>query len=119
VDRDYIICTNIVERKMTDDRRPAIRRWHSGACRRDTLDAFAGQPEAAREQLDDGYQHGGGWRPMESFTLGDDCELLYPGDPPFVVRCGITLRDELIFIYDCGIVAICQLDGSFEVARMD
>ena len=32
-------------------------------------------PRPAREQFDENYQHGGGWRPFNGFTLHDDAAV--------------------------------------------
>jgi hypothetical protein len=76
-------------------------------------------PRPAREQFDTNYQHGGGWRPMQKFTLQGDNSLQYPGDPPLRPYAQVILRDELILVYPHSWVVIKQQDGSFEVARMD
>lgn len=79
-------------------------------------------PRPAREQLDSGYQHGGGWRPFQGFTMSDEKNmwwLLYPNDPPTRSLAYTKLRDETIVVYQHAWVAIIQKDGSFEVARMD
>jgi hypothetical protein len=74
----------------------------------------------AKVQLDEGYQHGGGWRPQEGFKFDDKTGWMsYPGDPPFKPLSGIRLRDELIVLYPYGYVGIIQPDSSFEIARMD
>jgi hypothetical protein len=76
-------------------------------------------PAPARQQLDDNYRHGGGWRPMRNFRLTPGNALRYPGDPPLLPLAEMHLRDELILVYEYGIVAIIQPDRSFEAARMD
>jgi len=77
-------------------------------------------PRPAKEQFDDNYQHGGGWRPIKGYTiLNPDGYLLYPGDPVLKPIAEIVFRDETIRIYDYAIVCIVQPDGSFEVSRMD
>jgi len=78
-------------------------------------------PRPAREQFDENYQHGGGWRPFGEgqWTLGMDCLLTYPGDPPYKPIAGIKFRKEMVLFYRHSLVAIRQLDGTFEVARMD
>lgn len=76
-------------------------------------------PRPAKEQLHEAYAHGGGWFPMEGWTLNKDLSLSYPQDPDFAPMAMIRLRDERVVIYDCGFVAIIQTDGKFEVARMD
>ena len=79
----------------------------------------------AREQFDNNYQHGGGWNPMEGWTLNSDLTLQYGdpdeegADPPLSPYAKTMFGDELIVIYPYAWVVIQQLDGSFEVARMD
>lgn len=76
-------------------------------------------PAPAREQLDHGYRHGGGWDPFPGFRLLPDNRLSYPGDPPTRPIAQCHLRDELIVLYEHEWVAIIQPDRSFEVCRMD
>ena len=92
-------------------------------------------PRSAREQINDNYQHGGGWRSIEKFKLVKpvtDLErqispyrvarsliLKYPGDPPLKPLAVAQLRDETIVLYDGAFLAIFQPDYSFEVARID
>lgn len=73
----------------------------------------------AKEQLNDNYQHGGGWRSLQNFKLKDNNVLVYPGDSPFVPMAQLQFRHELIVFYSHDIVAIIQPDRSFEAARMD
>ncbi len=82
----------------------------------DFLDAD--NPAKAVEQLDNNYRHGGGWRPMKGFEM-KEYVLQYPGDPPLKPLGYMRLRDERIFVYQHGIVAVVQPDLSFEAARMD
>ena len=72
-------------------------------------------PRTAREQIDAYY----GWRPIEGFILESDFALSFPGDPPMDPLVETTLRDERIFVYQSGWVAIVQPDLSFTVARLD
>ena len=67
------------------------------------------------------YAHGGGWHGMNGFRMSDPktCILQYPGDPPLKPIAMMRLRDERIFVYEHGITAIVQPDGSFEAARLD
>ena len=76
-------------------------------------------PRPAREQLDDGYRHGGGWDPFHGFKLLKNNSLAYPGDPPQRALAETWLRDEHVVLYESDWVAIIQPDGSFEVSRMD
>jgi hypothetical protein len=78
-------------------------------------------PRLVREQLDAGYQHGGGWRPQSRYVMGEDQSLNYPNDPPLHPVCELRLagHDERIVFYPYSIVAIIQPNGSFEACRMD
>jgi hypothetical protein len=76
-------------------------------------------PKPAREQLNDGYRHGGGWHPQSGFALERDDSLKYPGDPRLIPLFEIPLREERIVIYEHGYVAVIQPDRTFEVCRMD
>jgi hypothetical protein len=75
----------------------------------------------AREQLDENYRHGGGWRPQSGFTQVSNHRycLKYPGDPPLTPLAVIPIRKEVVLIYRYGYVAIFQEDGTFEACRMD
>ena len=74
----------------------------------------------AREQLDSNYQHGGGWSPMDKFTMDPATGIIqYPGDPKLKPYAMTSLHDERIYFYRHGFVAIVQSDSKFEVARMD
>lgn len=76
-------------------------------------------PRPAKEQLDSGYQHGGGWFPFEKFKMDNKENLIYPDDPPQRPIAELRLRNERIVLYENDWVAIIQSDGSFEVCRMD
>lgn len=80
-------------------------------------------PRPAREQLDEGYAHGGGWRKFEGFTLTGDStsnfRLTYPDDPPYKPQAWTLLRGELVMVFPHSWVCIVQPDGKYEVARMD
>jgi hypothetical protein len=73
----------------------------------------------AREQLDDHYQHGGGWRPFKGFKMTEGWAITYDGDETLQPLALMQLRDEIIAIYEYGWVMILQPNGSFEVCRMD
>jgi len=74
----------------------------------------------AAEQFNERYKFGG-WRPFgqDKFSMTTTGTLRYPGDPPLPPLAMTLLRDEKIFLYQSDMVAIVQLDRSFEVARMD
>jgi hypothetical protein len=78
-------------------------------------------PRPAKQQIDANYQHGGGWRPIEGFkfNIQNGATLTYPEDPPYRPLAMTRMRDEIIIFYDCAMLMILQLDGSFEVARLD
>ena len=76
-------------------------------------------PRPAKEQLDSGYAHGGGWRPFNGFKMLDNGNMKYPGDPETLLLAEGKFRDETIRVYEHAWVAIVQPDGSFEVCRMD
>ena len=73
----------------------------------------------ARDQLDDHYQHGGGWRPFEGFKLNRDKSIEYDGDPALKPLAIMKLRDEIVVMYQYGWVMILQPNGTFEICRMD
>lgn len=73
----------------------------------------------AREQFDENYQHGGGWRPFKGHTLMPNDDLQYPDDPPLKPLAEMRLRNERILMYEFGWVVIIQPDGSYETCRMD
>ena len=75
-------------------------------------------PQPAKAQIHANYAHGGGWHNMEGFTM-KGTTLWYPGDPAYEAIAVMKLRDETILVYEYGITAIVQRDGSFEVARLD
>jgi len=76
-------------------------------------------PRSLREQLHDGYSHGGGWDPFEGFTLGEDNSLQFPGDPAYKVMWELKFRDQLFCVYKHAWFAIINPDRTFEVCRMD
>lgn len=79
----------------------------------------ARDPESAVTQLNANYQHGGGWRPFQGFTLNADDSIKYPGDPAIPPLAKAQLREETIIIYPHAWVAVIQPDRSFEICRMD
>lgn len=95
---------------------PLVTREHLGLL---PYMLFTNDRRPAREQLDTGYRHGGGWRPFEGFKMLPDFSIQYPGDPVHRPIAECMLRDERVVLYDYSWVAIIQRDGSFEIARMD
>ena len=77
-------------------------------------------PLPAREQFNNNYAHGGGWKPMAGWTLNSDLTLQYgDADPPLSPLAKVNFKDELILVYPGAWVLIMQRDDSFEVSRMD
>src|SRR4029077_2979212 len=76
-------------------------------------------PRGVKEQLDDKYRYGGGWRPRPGLTLRPDQSLKYPGDPPLKPIAISQLRKEVILLYPHDWLCVIQPDGSFEVSRVD
>jgi hypothetical protein len=76
-------------------------------------------PRPVKEQLEDKYRHGGGWRPTPGFTVQDGYVLKFPDDPPMKPLAMTSLRGEVIVFYDYSFLGVFQPDGSFEVARVD
>lgn len=76
-----------------------------------------------REQLEDRYAHGGGWRPFPEghFKLNRmTMTLKFPGDPLFKPIAFTQIGDETVVFYpNCSLLAIIQPDGKFEVSRVD
>lgn len=76
-----------------------------------------------KEQLEDRYRHGGGWRPFgdKKFKLNPKTLVLtYPGDPPFKPCATTQIGDEKVVFYaQCSLLAVIQPDGKWEVTRVD
>ena len=74
-----------------------------------------------REQLDDRYAHGGGYRPFKGFTLDRrSMTLRYPGDPPFKPAAMALFGQEQVYFYPQGSwLLILQPNGDFDVTRVD
>lgn len=73
-----------------------------------------------KEQIENGYSHGGGYHPMDGWTFDPKTKAIkYPGDPPYHALCSLQVRDETVYVYHDAWVCIVQPDGSFAVTRMD
>jgi hypothetical protein len=108
---------------------PAAVVDHLGAIS-DFIDYEDARPAA--EQINENYEHGGGWNHQEGFTLNPDAtrrnlpsySLQFEAgsidaDPPLVPLWATNLRDELVIVYEYGYTAIFQPDNSFQVSRLD
>jgi hypothetical protein len=81
---------------------------------------LASDKRPVKEQLEDRYRHGGGFRPIHGFKMKPNKILVFPGDPPFKPSAGAVINDEIVVFYrNCSLLAIIQKDGSFEVTRVD
>lgn len=76
-------------------------------------------PRPVSQQINERYDHGGGWCPLGGFKMLPDGRLKYPGDPMLNIIAETKLRDEVIRFYEASFVAIIQPDGSFEASRLD
>lgn len=77
-------------------------------------------PRPAREQINQNYAHGGGWHPTSGFKMKPDSwRVKFPGDPVLYPLAYAKLRDETLIFYEHEWLAILQLDGSFEMARVN
>lgn len=78
-------------------------------------------PRPAAEQINEAYAHGGGWRPFHGFTVSEDrMRLISEGDPD-MNALAITFfhGKEAIIFYEYEWLAIFQVDGSVEIARIN
>ncbi len=77
-------------------------------------------PRPAREQINQHYAHGGGWRPFTGFTVSEDrMRLIGEGDPDMKALAVGFLRNEKLIFYEYEWLAIFQDDGSVEIARIN
>jgi hypothetical protein len=80
-------------------------------------------PLSAKEQVNLNYQHGGGWRSFSGFTMTPE-GIYFPGDPVMppiastILHAG-TDKQEVIVLYMASWLAVIQLDGSYDIARVD
>lgn len=75
-------------------------------------------PRPAKEQINERYI--AGWFPFVGHKLNKmTMALKYPEDPVLMPLAYAHFRDERIFVYPHGWTLIMQLDGSWEVARLD
>jgi hypothetical protein len=75
-------------------------------------------PRPVKEQVNEKYAYGGGWRPMSGFRRSG-FKLIYPGDPPMTPVAMTQIRDEMVILYPHDWLLVVQKDGSFECSRMD
>jgi hypothetical protein len=99
---------------------PGFRAQHLGLLW-DILQADDKRP--VKEQLEDRYAHGGGWRPFGEGHFKLDrmtMNLRFPGDPPFRPAAFTQIGDETVVFYpNCSLLMVLQKDGKYEVTRVD
>lgn len=74
-------------------------------------------PRKASEQIARRYV--GGWQRFPGFTMLENGNLKYPGDPETQLLFESKLHEETIRLYEYSWLAIIQADGTYEVARLD
>jgi hypothetical protein len=76
---------------------------------------------SVREQLEDRYAHGGGYRPMKGFKMNPKTLVMrFPGDDPFKPAATTMINHEKVVFYPyCSLLAIIQPNGDFSVTRVD
>jgi hypothetical protein len=73
-----------------------------------------------KEQLQDRYAHGGGYRHIPGFTMDEYNVMTYPGDPPYKPTAAAMINGELVIFYRQGsLLAILKSPTEFEVTRVD
>jgi hypothetical protein len=74
-----------------------------------------------KEQLEDRYAHGGGFRPIKGFKMNPKTLIMrFPGDRPFKPAAATTINHEKVVFYPyCSLLAIIQPNGDFDVTRVD
>lgn len=77
------------------------------------------------EQIDENYQHGGGWSDFTGFRLDFDesdpmrSTLTYYGDPAYRCNGWFKFRHETAMIFQSSWFVVRQPSGSWRVARID
>lgn len=82
--------------------------------------------ESVASQFDEGYKFAGGWSPWKDFKLlgiepdvFDPIVLMDKYGEEYQFIDAMVFKGETIMLFTSQMVAIVQLDGSFEVCRMD
>ena len=77
-------------------------------------------PRPIKEQVEERYAHGGGWRPQNGFTFDfESGELKYPGDPPLRPVAMTQIHGDMVILFPYSYVLIRYRDETFDVMRMD
>ena len=73
-----------------------------------------------KEQLEDRYSHGGGWRPIPGITMLPNKTLHFPQDPPYRPSAVARINDEVVVFYEqASLLAVIQPDKTYEIVRVD
>jgi hypothetical protein len=82
---------------------------------------LSADPRSVKDQLDDRYRHGGGYRDsgFTKFKLGKGMALKWPEDPPQHPLAATLINDELVVFYPHALLLVMQLDGTWKVTRVD
>jgi hypothetical protein len=80
-----------------------------------------GDKRPVKDQLNERYAHGGGWRPIAGFALDPNSFVLtFPEDQPYRPAAACHLGEELVIFYpQCSLLCVVQRDGAWEVTRVD
>lgn len=65
------------------------------------------------------YAHGGGWSKMAGFDMTPGGKLSYSGDPDLYPTVEWHIHDHIIRMYPHAWVSIADLEGNYQVARLD
>lgn len=76
------------------------------------------------DQINDRYQHGGGWSPMAGWTFHDNGCIQHGTETLLSPKVVFQLRDEIFMLYDYAWALILRRDTgagtyTYEVSRMD
>lgn len=81
--------------------------------------AHESDEDSLKDQFNKRYSFGGGWSPMEGFTMDKNKSITYPEDPPLYPLAIAKFRNQEVIIYNHSWVVILEQDGTFEASRMD
>lgn len=104
--------------------------WHvNGSTDYDVLDVLGLLPEIitdkdsrpVREQIEDRYAHGGGWKPMEGFTFDPmSATLTYKDGEQMLALAYAAVRNEVVVLYESAILLVFnRTDNTYDVIRID
>ena len=81
---------------------------------------FAHDPRPLRQQIDERYSHGGGWRSMGGWRFNrKKWAIRYGDDPPLQPLGGAALNGEICVVFPDAWVMVMRDDEHFDIARLD